>query len=43
MANNPESAKLMESGAEAYLDHARTAPKLPMHGEINRKTCMMVP
>lgn len=29
MANNPESAKLMESAAEAFLDHARTTPKLP--------------
>lgn len=40
MANNPESAKIMESAAKAFLDHASTAPNMPMHWEINKKTCM---
>ncbi len=31
MANNPESAKLMENAAEDFLNPARTAPKPPMH------------
>lgn len=41
MANNLESANLMESAAEAFLDCARIASKLPMHREINRKSSMM--